>query len=201
MKFQDFVSAIDKPYFSSMDITLRQISVYPHQLSLWKRQGKIASLRRGLYFFAHRKEALSRELVASLLYDESYISLESALSYYGFIPEMVYTETLVTSKTNRKFSNVFGTFLYRHVQAKLLFGYDIVESDAGKYRMAQPEKALLDYFYLNLGRIQGIDDILELRLNYHEIAEKIDRKKFLSYREQFRVQKLNRITDLLLSLC
>ncbi|MDP2837831.1 MAG: hypothetical protein Q8O53_00945 [Candidatus Moranbacteria bacterium] len=168
---------------------------------MWKKQGKIASLKRGLYFFTERKEALRRELVASLLYAESYMSLESALSYYGFIPDMVYTETLVTSRTNRKFSNVFGTFLYRHIQAKLLFGYDVVETGAGKYLIAQPEKALLDYCYLNLGRIQGIDDIQALRLNYHEIAEKVDRKKLLRYREQFQVQKLNRVTDLLLSLC
>lgn len=201
MKFNDFVKAIDKPYFSSMDISLRQLLVYPHQLSLWKRQGKIESLKRGLYFFADRKEMLSRELVASLLYDESYISLESALSYYGFIPEMVYAETLVTSKTNRKFSNVFGTFLYRHIQARLLFGYTVFASGAGKYLMAEPEKALLDYLYLNLGQIQGIDDLQALRLNYHEIAEKIDRKKFLSYQRQFHVKKLDRITALLLSLC
>jgi hypothetical protein len=68
----------------------------------------------------------------------------------------------------------------------------------GKYLLAEPEKALLDYFYFHLGKIEGSDDIEELRMNYHEIQEKIDRKKFLAYRSQFRIEKLNRVTDRIL---
>ena len=202
MKFSDFKSSMNKPYFSSMNISLRGLIVYPSQLSLWKKQGKINSLKRGLFCFSDMKDALRRERVACLLCDPSYISMESALSHYGFIPEMVFSTTSVTPKINRKFSNDFGTFLYRHIQPDLFFGYVVrqIGSD-GKYLMAEPEKAILDYFYLNLGKIQGLDDIDGLRLNYHEIEEKIDREKFLRYRSQFRIGKLDRVTDILLKLC
>ena len=202
MKFHEFKNTLNKPYFSSLDISLRGLTVYPSQLSLWKKQGKIQFLKRGLYCFSERKNELQREQVAFLLCNPSYVSMESALSYYGFIPEMVFSTTLVTPKINRKFSNDFGTFLYRHLKSDLFFGYVVQQRGAeGKSLMAEPEKAILDYFYLNLGRIQDRDDIEGLRLNYDEIAEKIDYEQFLRYRRQFHIAKLDRVTDIVLTLC
>src|SRR3972149_3452832 len=81
---------IDKPYFSKIDILLKGLNMYSSQLSLWRKKDLIVPLKRGLYCFSDGKEKLLPELVSALLYEPSYLSMEFALSYYGFIPEMVF---------------------------------------------------------------------------------------------------------------
>jgi predicted transcriptional regulator of viral defense system len=198
MKFNDFRKSLDKPYFTFLDIHLRKLPVYPYQLSLWKKTGLLASFKRGIYYFPDQKSFLTREIIAFALYAPSYISLESALSTYGFIPEMVYSETSVTTKTTRRFSNEFGNFLYRHIHPKLFFGYKVIVSGSAKYLLAEPEKALLDYFYFKLAELQTIDDIKELRINTEEVRKNLDPKKFRKYRRVFGIKKLNYITDIFL---
>ena len=78
-------------------------------------RGDIVRIRKGLYAFggAYRREPLSRELLANLIYGPSYISLEYALSYHGLIPERVSTVTSVALGRSRKFDTPLGTFTYR----------------------------------------------------------------------------------------
>jgi len=197
MKYQDFRRAFKKPYLSRMDILLSGIDVFGHQLSLWRKKGYLENVKRGLDIFSEDKEKLSPEEISFLLYQPSYLSLEYALSYYGIIPEMVFTRTAVTTKTTRKFSNNFGAFSYRHIQPKLFFGYSAQNTEFGKYLLAEPEKALLDYLYFNLGKINDEKDISELRMNGEEIKRNIDRKKLKRYLDEFGAQKLERITSLI----
>jgi hypothetical protein len=77
--------------------------------------GTIVRLKKGLYCFgeAFRKEPLSREYLANLIYGPSYVSLEYALSHHGLIPERVETVTSVTTRRSRDFDTPFGTFSYR----------------------------------------------------------------------------------------
>lgn len=198
MKFQELKKAINKPYFSKIDILLKSLVVYPYQLSLWQKKGLIVALKRGLYCFADEKDKLPAEIVSALLYEPSYLSLESALSHYGFIPEMVFSQTAVTTKTTRNFFNAFGNFSYRHIKPDLFFGYDVVSFPYGKYLMAEPEKALLDYLYFNLGKLNDEKDIDELRLNYEELQKIIDVKKLRAYLQEFGIAKLERLTNIIL---
>jgi hypothetical protein len=127
--------------------------------------------------------------------------MESILSQYGLIPEMVYAQTGITTKTTRKFSNIFGNFTYRHIQPKLFFGYMPIETQFGKYLIAEPEKALLDYFYFNSGKIKNKKDIEELRINCDELRRIVDRKKIDSYLKEFDNQKLTRNINMLFEIC
>ena len=74
-------------------------SLYPdikagnQKIRLLERDGQIVRLKRGLYVCRPEVSglAISSELVANHLYAPSYVSMSSALRYYGLIPEAVYT--------------------------------------------------------------------------------------------------------------
>lgn len=201
MKYQEFKTAISKPYFTSQDILLKKLNVYGYQLSLWKKKNYIDRLKNGVYFFVDEKEKIIAEDVSFLIYQPSYLSMEFALSHYGFIPEMVYGKTAVTTKTTRKFSNNFGNFTYRRILPKLFFGYIPIETQAGKYLVAEPEKAILDYFYFNLGKINSPEDIEELRINCDEFKRQVNREKINLYLREFNIKKLTDNVNILFELC
>lgn len=201
MKYHDFKKAIQKPYFSTRDLSLRTIPYYQYQLNLWKQKGRINHLKRGLYYFTSDKRLLSSEEISFLLYEPSYLSMEFAMSVYGFIPEMVLSYTALTTKTTRRFQNDFGSFFYHHISSNLFFGYTVKEMQFGKYCIAEPEKALLDFFYFHLGQLDGQDAIDELRLNYDEIRDTVDREKLITYCKEFQVKKLETLIQLVLQQC
>ncbi len=199
MKYQDFYKTIKRPYFSRLDISIMGLVVFNYQISSWAEKGYIERIKRGLYIFSEKRNELSPEEISFLIYEPSYISLEFALSHYGFIPEMVYVITAVSAKTTRKFANKFGKFIYRSIKPSLFFGYQIKETKYGKYLLAEPEKAVLDYLYFNLSRINSKEDIEELRINREMIKKTINRKKFELYAEKFESKKIQKIIKIILN--
>lgn len=58
----------------------------------------------------------------------SYVSLESALEYYGLIPEALgYVRTAITLHTTREFKNNLWKFTYRNITEELFTDYDFVQ--------------------------------------------------------------------------
>jgi predicted transcriptional regulator of viral defense system len=86
---------------------------------------------------------------ANRIYRPSYISLHTALSFYGMIPEAVIQISSVTSLKTASFSNAFGEYSYRSVKEELMFGYEH-RPVTGSFILlfALPEKAILDLLYL-----------------------------------------------------
>lgn len=83
-------------------------------------------------------------LLANFLYQPSYISLESALSFHGIITGFPYTITSVTPRKTKIYS-IFGKeYKYTHLAPKWFWGYEKKET----FLIAGPEKAALDYLYL-----------------------------------------------------
>ena len=109
--------------------------------------GVIVRIKKGLYCFGEpfRREPLSREYLANLIYGPSYVSLEYALSHHGLIPERVETITSVTTRRSRDFDTPFGTFSYRMLNGPR-YAVGAVLETAGKtsFLVASPEKALVD---------------------------------------------------------
>jgi len=192
MKYEDLISSIPGPIFSKNDIMLAGKKIYDYQLTRWVKKGYLLKLKNGIYAFKKDYEKIKGEEVASALYQPSYLSLESALSYYGFIPEMVYAYISVTAKINRTFDNKFGHFVYRHVKSELFWGYREIKSDASRYLVAEPEKAVLDYLYLNLSKINTESDFENLRFNEDRLNETLNKEKFVRYLQVFKTKKLTR---------
>jgi predicted transcriptional regulator of viral defense system len=88
---------------------------------------------------------LSEELIANHIYGPSYVSMESALRYYGMIPESVYTIQSITTKHSRAFKNSLGKFEYTRC-SKEYFSIGIRQEvkDNTSFLIASPEKALCD---------------------------------------------------------
>ncbi len=197
MKYIDLISKIDSSIFSLQDLRLLNEKVYPYQLSQWVKKGYLFKLKNGLFIFSERSKNIKMETIAFNLYQPSYVSLEWVLAKYGLIPEMTYNLTSITSKTTRSFKNKFGEFTFRNIKKSMFFGYEKVEENEQVYLMAYPEKALIDYIYLNMKKIKNEDDIRELRLNDSAIKE-LDMEKIEKYTDAINNKKLTRTLDTLL---
>lgn len=114
---------------------------------------EIIQVRRGLYVLApmFRKVPLNTRALAQIIYGPSYISLESALSRHGLIPEAVYTLTSVSYGKSKSFDTPLGNFSYTRIPQRIFFaGVErLQENQEAPVFMANPLKALLDYIYVH----------------------------------------------------
>lgn len=180
MKYIDLIKNIKEPIFSLQNLKMAGLKVYPYQLSAWAKKGYIIKLKNGVYAMAEKRADLMSEYIAFNLYQPGYISLEWALAKYGLIPEMVYNCTLITTKTARSFKNKFGTFIFKRIRRELFFGYNKINKNGQVYLIAEPEKALFDYIYLNSQRIKDRGDISGLRFNPFALKD-LNKKKLKKY--------------------
>jgi predicted transcriptional regulator of viral defense system len=164
------------------------------QLSRWTKSGRVIQLRRGLYALAppYQKVKPHPFLIANRLQRASYVSGQSALAFYGLIPETAYATLSVTAGRPEVLETPLGIFEYRHVKPELLRGYRMI--DLGRIQQAlaaRPEKALLDLVYLQPG---GDDPrfLRELRL---QNLERLDLGELRSQAETFGSLKLNRAVE------
>lgn len=153
MEFDSLLSIIrDEPVFSTGLLLAGNVNPQNirKQLSRWVRSGKIIQLRRGLYTLAepYQKKKPHPFVIANRLQAGSYISLQSALAFYGLIPEYVPAITSVTTGRPENIENPKGTFSFRHIHLKWFTGFQQVELGNGQTAfIALPEKALLDLIY------------------------------------------------------
>ncbi len=116
------------------------------------KQGYLKPIKQGVYLIAEDYQLLpySKELLANLIYGPSYISLETALSNYGFIPERVSITTSICFNRGRFFSTLVGDFEYHHLKDTIYApGVQLKEVHKDTFcQYATPEKALLDFIYL-----------------------------------------------------
>ena len=151
-------------YFCTMNNQLTQIgnipisvsaleSLFPNikrgnqKIRLLERDRQIIRLKKGLYVCNPEitGKILSTELIANHLYTPSYVSMSSALRYYGLIPEAVYTKQSMTLKHSKDFDTPLGRFEYTHISKKAFsVGLTNIRKDGYAFVIATPEKALCD---------------------------------------------------------
>ena len=137
--------------------------------------GEILRVCRGLYGLDRRylRESLHPFVLAQPMYGPSYISLESALSHHGWIPEAVHAVTSVTVRRTASFDTPFGPFSFTRVAQRTFFaGVERVEVGPGAvFLLASPLKALADYVHVHvLATMPPADLIASLRVDEHELA-------------------------------
>lgn len=187
--FQNFRDA-----FSSLGcFSVHQIKAWNehfdrNNLGRWKRQGKILRLRQGYYAFPSlRKNGDASFYIANRMYAPSYVSLHSALSFYGMIPEGIVQITSITARKTASFENSFGQYSYHTVKPELMFGYYSTPAVPGtpwSTFLAFPEKALLDLLYLN-PQYRTENDIRELRFDGDFLSEELDITRLTDYLARF----------------
>lgn len=113
-----------------------------------KAQGFLEPLKKGLYIAGPAISATKPDtfLVANHLLGPSYVSLETALSFYGLIPERVYEISSMTTKAPRSFKTAMGQFTYTRLPLPYYsFGLEMHQLPSNQYAIvASPQKALCD---------------------------------------------------------
>lgn len=175
MKYLDLQSRIKTNIFTYLDVLKlfsdEKPSLIKTQLGRFTKKKYISNIKRGWYYFDPQK--IDELRLANLLYQPSYVSLESALNFHGLIPDIPQTVTSLSPTTTKSIKNQFGNFSYTKIKSSLFWGYNKITDE--NILMAKKEKALLDYFY-----IRKINSIADLRLDLKQINLKLY-KKYLKF--------------------
>jgi len=156
------------------------------------QNGELTALKKGLYIPGRVTELPTPEpfLIANHLWGPSYISLETALSYWGMIPERVFETASVTMKTTKTYKTPAGRFTYRHIPSPYYaFGIQSIALSKNQVAMvASPEKAICDKIITTSGivlrsPVQVRDFLIEdLRIDQERLAT-LNWKTILSWAE------------------
>ena len=126
---------------------LKEYSQPGFKAHMMVKEGKLIRLKRGWFCVnpKYSKKSINHGVVANVLYDgPSYVSIETALSYYGLIPERTMGMTSVVTGRSKTFKTPIGWFSYKSIPEDL---FPIGVRSVNGYLMASPEKALCDYLY------------------------------------------------------
>lgn len=138
---------------------------------------EILHIRRGLYCLApkYSRFGVSRNVLANIVYGPSYLSMESALSIHGWIPEAVHSAVSVSFGRARTFETPLGFFDYVQIKQQPFFA--AVESRRDNavlppYLVAKPLKALADYVVSHGLDWTGVEPLIDcLRIDEESLSQ------------------------------
>ena len=112
------------------------------------KQQILTLVKRGIYIPGPNLNIAKPELflLANHLLGPSYVSMDSALSYWGFIPEKVFEISSATIKLKKIYNTTIGRFSYTSLRLPY-YSFGIQKVPLTKKQivlMASPEKALCD---------------------------------------------------------
>lgn len=183
MRFEKAIQAFNgQPLTQQILMDLLKEYQWPHNKirELVKRE-LLIPVKRGLYITGPQLNMPrpSLFLLANHLYGPSYVSLETALSYWGLIPEKVATTSSMTTGNTKTFPTKLGRFNYIHAKLPYYsFGLQqVVLAEKQIALMASREKALCDKIITTTGillrSIQQTMDLLmeDLRIEKQMLRE------------------------------
>jgi len=123
--------------------------------------GHLVHLDRGLWAFKDMVEPLSLpEYLTSPF--PSYVSLQSALYYYDMISQIPAITYAVSIGRTKRYETPLGVVSIHHVHPSFFFGFESIGK--GLAKIATPEKALIDFFYLSPAKSNLFRALPELEL-------------------------------------
>lgn len=177
------------------------ISNYPtfdsKRLNYWQHKKYLQKVINNFYIFTEANiDERVLMMIANRIYDHSYVSMEMALGYYGLIPEMVYQITSCSTQKTRTFQTPIASFRYQSINKRYFFGYVIKHFGNHSFLIASPEKAIIDFLYLN-SHLNTRSDIEALRINSEIYAELVNNEKMDDYLRLINNTQLNKRIKLL----
>lgn len=171
------------------------------RLNELKEKGWIVPLKRGLYFISDISTRgfvnISPSVIAGAFNKDSYISLDSGLSFYNLFEQMLRTTSSITSKNkSQKYEFQGNIYRYLKVNKKLYFGFKTENIEGYYIKVAELEKVILDYLYFK-NDTYSIDLLIE---KLQKTKDKLDLNKLFNYAQKFpetTKRKLGFILDLL----
>jgi predicted transcriptional regulator of viral defense system len=142
-----------------------------------ERRGLVEHVSNKVYINKLAHDFSPQELVG-VLRPNAYVSLESALAEWGISTQSPSSLTCVTTGFPRKFRTPSVRIIYRHIGERLYWGFQEKRTRHGSYKIAEPEKALLDWIYLQ--RQEGLPVVLD------ELNLKVtDHRKLVKYASKY----------------
>jgi predicted transcriptional regulator of viral defense system len=175
MEFINTLQPLDRGFFTVADlekITGLERSSLKVTLNRLVKQKLLIRLKRGVYQLSFSRVDVAK--IANQLYYPSYLSFESALSTYGMLSQIPYTQTFATCKRSKKMTIAATEVEFTQIKEDLFFGY---VSENGIY-IAEAEKALLDEIYM-IARGKRSLNLSELDL------KNVSGTKFNKYAQKF----------------
>lgn len=169
------------PVFSLIEIKKYFPKFDAKNLVNWQAKNYVQKIRNSWYRFT--ENPLNTDVlffISNHIYAPSYISLESAFSYYGFIPEGVFQITAISTLKTQIFEFSMGYFKYQNLKPNMFFGYVLMPFNDFRYKIADPQKCLLDFLYLHPD-IKTEGHFYEMRFNISEIKRQVDFKILEEY--------------------
>ncbi len=187
-KLLNKINNIPKKYFSLMDLSkisdMEKDSIKV-AISRAVKDKRVVKLINSLY--TQNINNVPWENLAINIYSPSYVSFESALSYYNILSQQTISLTLATKKRRKNINIHNQAIVYRHIRNDLFWGY-IKKDD---YLIAKPEKAFLDLAYISLNGY-GHFDPEEMNLDL------LDQEKIKKYLKKFNNKKLDKLISSIL---
>lgn len=169
MSFQEKIqSYAEQPINGQILLDILKEYKRPHdKIDELVKQGLLIQIKRGLYIPGPKLNILPPELflLANHLYGPSYVSLDSALSHWGFIPEKVFEISSITTNPKKNFRTAVGRFGYTNLVLPY-YSFGIMQVQLTKKQtvlMASPEKALCDKIVTTSGvLLRSVKQTVEL---------------------------------------
>lgn len=199
--FRDMVKSY--PFFHGRIFShlTKDVATLRRQVSEWIQKGYVVPLKRGMYTLQEkdRETKFSKYYLANQLYLPSYISLETALSYYNIIPEGVYATTSISSKKTQEFNNALGQFIYHHVEPNHFGDFVMVQDEfKNSVYMASKERAIIDFLYFRVPwEREYKSDIFTESYRFQNL-EGLDTKKLRHIAKKYKINKMTILVNLLI---
>ena len=161
--------------------------------SVWKatsrlaKRGLLSRISNGVYLNKLVRDASATDFV-NILNPNSYVSLESALNHWGLSTQSPVSLTCVTTGKPKKYRTPEFAITLRSISEHLFWGFVEKQTRYSKYRIAEPEKALLDWIYLTL------QNGLTLHLDEIEL-QSLDKQKLVKYATKYPGTVRNALVD------
>jgi predicted transcriptional regulator of viral defense system len=146
------------------------------QIARLAQRGWLVRVKRGLYVVISDITSLAANNISLLrisnaLNSHSYISLASALFYYGLVDQLLQAVTAITNTRARQYHFQDFTFSFSKVQDDFYFGFSEKRVEGKLVKIADLEKVILDYLYLK-------KDVYSLNMVWEKLTEHTDEFDF-----------------------
>ncbi|MBB72306.1 MAG: hypothetical protein CMF50_07905 [Legionellales bacterium] len=165
------------------------------------KKKEIVRLHRGVYLLDNRYLTVppSRFYLASRIDLHSYISMEAALSYHGWIPERTTQTTCITALGRTKtVNNNYGEFAFHHIpinRYEFYTGVSRVEEQQGPFFIASPLRALADLIYVRKIDDPSLDYLTNsLRIEFDDLAT-LAQEELSALRQAYRSKRVLQLID------
>lgn len=185
---------------SKKEIVLNFNNFDNKNLTYWQKKWYIKKIIKNYYYFYDLVlDTQKLFYISNNIYFPSYISSYSALNYYNLIPEQVIYIIWITTNPTKTYKTDIWIFKYHNIKKELFFGYNIKHIWDKSFYIADIEKTILDFFYLNKN-FKTKDDIKGLRLNMQILKEKLNIDILLKYLKIYNNKTLEKTIFILLEI-